>query len=250
MDDNRINALFLTQNDCSFAYKMRTNLVDMNCDVFYINSFKDLINKIIFIKSSIIFVDDKNIEDLHVIARLLDTELFASSLLVYVGKDTNIVKMYGNNSNFFYCTSDQASVSLYNIINQYKLKSVSKPVNFNKEKLNNELNAYLTKLGMTQKWIGFKFIKECLWCCITNNFTMGSLITEVYPTVAAKNNTSPSNVERSIRNAICKAFSITQFKSSGFEEFTSAKKITNRLFLACILDKISQSQNDEELQLA
>lgn len=241
MQDNKINVLFLTKENCNLAYSLRPKLISMNCEVLYVNSLKELINKILYMKTAIIFLDDQGKEELNILAPLLSTNLLLASNVVYIGNDFDYVQDFTKYPNFFVCTQEQVVVSLPSITSTYRLTTIGNFTVLDKDRLNTVLNYNLTKLGFTQKWLGYKFIKDCLDFCVTNNFTMGSLITDVYPVVAVKNNTTANNVERSIRNAITKAYEETQFNVQGFEELhNTAKKITNRWFLACLLDKLNQ----------
>ena len=253
MNDYKLNAMLLVNKNCDFAYNLRNGLLKYGCEVSYVNTFDELINKLLFVRSSILFFSKDTMQEFKTISKLATTDLFNKCTIVYVGSETEYeeIKDMVNGANFFFCSSTQVSLLVQNIINQYKLTSQSKATALSVDKLNSYINDYLTKLGFTQKWIGFKFIKESLLVCINHNYSIGSLLVDVYPYVATKNNTTPYNVERSIRNAITKAYELTGFKNSEFEEFTSGKrKITNRLFLACMLDKLDQDKLREELQSA
>lgn len=251
MEENKTNVLLLVKKDCDFAYNLRKELLKYNCEVSYINGFDELINKLMLIRSSILFFSKDTIDEFYAITKFMNTDLLKRSAVAYVGDNFDDVKEYCKNENFIYCVPNQVVSMLQNILNHYKLISHSKLMCVNNEKLNIVLNNYLTKLGFTQKWVGFKFTKECISVCVNKDFNLGSLTTDVYPYVAAKNNTTASNIERSIRNAINKAYAVTKFKNCGLEEFSSGtRKITNRLFLACLLDKVSQEEIIEEAEYA
>ena len=197
------------------------------------------------------FFNKDTIQDFKLLSRFNNTDLLNKCITVYIDNTSEDVKEYAKNTNFYYCPTSQIAPNIQNIVNQFKLVERNNRYSLKVDKISAFINNYLTKLGFTQKWIGFKFIRESLIVCIQNNFYMGSLIVDVYPHVAVNNNTSASNVERSIRNAITKAYNITRFKNSGFEEFTSGvRKITNRIFLACILEKMNSEVDFKQFDVA
>ena len=241
--ENKINAMLLVNKNCDFAYNLRQGLIKYKCEVSYVNSFEELVNKLMVLRSSMLFFSKDTINEFLAIAQFFNTDLLNKSTIIYVGDNLDDVSKYLNNANFFYCTSANVNTLLINIINHYKLTAQIHSYSVDADILNKMINNHLTSLGFTQKWVGYKFLKECLACCIDNDFNMGSLIRDVYPIVATKNSTTPSNVERSIRNAITKAYNVTHFSNSKFEEFKNGnRKITNRLFIACMLDKLKEDQ--------
>ncbi len=244
MNEKRINTLFLTKDDCSWASSLKQDMMKMNCEVYYVNSFKEMVNKILYLKSCIIFINERGKEILHSLAPMLDSNLMIACNVIYIGDTFDDVQAYTKYSNFYICTTDQVKGSMPKFINMYRLTTAMHANVLNKDKLNDVLNYHLTKLGFTPKWLGYKFIKDCLDICVTNDFAIGSLIADVYPVVGLKNNTSPNNVERSIRNAITKAYEDTKFEVPGFEEFhNTTHKITNRWFLATLLDKLKTMES-------
>ncbi|MFA6860279.1 MAG: sporulation initiation factor Spo0A C-terminal domain-containing protein [Clostridia bacterium] len=107
----------------------------------------------------------------------------------------------------------------------------------NKEK-GDQICEILLKLGLTEKHLGFAYIKECVLLILANKSNLKSLSKTVFPTIAAKYQTSTANIERSIRTAIskfdakkaCCFFSINLNQDENF----SAKKFVS--FVVNLID--------------
>lgn len=60
----------------------------------------------------------------------------------------------------------------------------------------------LRKLGLSEKHLGFSYIKESVLLILANKSNLKSLSKTVFPTIAVKYQTNTANIERSIRTAI------------------------------------------------
>lgn len=69
-----------------------------------------------------------------------------------------------------------------------------------------EIAELLREMGLPSHLHGYCYLKDAIWYAI-NHPIQGQMTTNVYPTIADKYETAPSNIERNIRNAIEVSFS-------------------------------------------
>lgn len=112
----------------------------------------------------------------------------------------------------------------------------------NLEYANSFLTEYLLSLGFLPKHSGFNYIKQCIEQALVNDGILGSLSTQVYPCVAKRNGTNPVNIERNIRNSITCAKRSCEDCQDVDNVFFKVAHVSNRTFLAYLLDQVLISQ--------
>ena len=94
---------------------------------------------------------------------------------------------------------------------------------------------YLHELGMMTHIKGFSYSRTAIILCIKDRNYLTAITTRLYPEVAEIHNTTPSKVERAIRNAIETLARNTDSKKC--YELWGGKRPTNLEFLARMVEK-------------
>lgn len=105
------------------------------------------------------------------------------------------------------------------------------------ETLTQKITNLLTHLGFRSSLCGFDYLRNAILYCIDNGTV--SATKELYPQIAKKIGTTPTRVERAIRNSIETAFERCPSKFTNLigDSFCSTKP-TNSEFIAIVADRI------------
>jgi len=97
----------------------------------------------------------------------------------------------------------------------------------------------IDKLGIPAHIKGYRFLRDAVLMAIEDMSALDYVTKEIYPTVAQKNNTTSSRVQRAIRHAIEVSLDRgdDEFKITLFGE-NYRRKLTNSEVIATIADKI------------
>ncbi len=112
--------------------------------------------------------------------------------------------------------------------------------------VNNDLEIDITNLihevGVPAHIKGYKYLRDAIGLVVNNMDLLGAVTKELYPTIAAMNNTTASRVERAIRHAIELAWNRGKLETLdslfGYTVKTDKGKPTNSEFIAIIADKL------------
>ena len=110
----------------------------------------------------------------------------------------------------------------------------------------NELEIDITNIihevGVPAHIKGYQFLRDAITLVVSNKEYLNAVTKELYPTVAAMNNTTPSRVERAIRHAIELAWNRGRIETLealfGYTIKNDKGKPTNSEFIAIIADKL------------
>lgn len=108
--------------------------------------------------------------------------------------------------------------------------------------LENDVTNIIHEVGVPAHIKGYQFLRDAIIMSINDMDMLNSITKVLYPTIARKNNTTPSRVERAIRHAIEVAW--TRGKMDTIDELfgytvnNGKGKPTNSEFIALIADKI------------
>ena len=115
---------------------------------------------------------------------------------------------------------------------QKRVVPYSDPGEYIKQNLENDVTQLLHEIGIPAHIKGYQYLREAIIMSVTN----------MYPTIAKRHNTTSSRVERAIRHAIEVAWSRgrldTLHKLFGYTVSTGKGKPTNSEFIALVSDKI------------
>lgn len=109
----------------------------------------------------------------------------------------------------------------------------------NKDDLESIVTCILHDIGLSSHLSGFRFVRYAIMLVVADGSMMNSVTKIIYPEVAKKFGDKPSNVERTIRHAIDKAWSNNKSdRYTKYFNYTNEKRPTNAEFIATISDTI------------
>ena len=98
------------------------------------------------------------------------------------------------------------------------------------------------EIGVPAHIKGYQYLREAIMMSVEDPEMLGSITKVLYPTIARKNQTTASRVERAIRHAIEVAWNRGKMETLdamfGYTINTGKGKPTNSEFIALIADKI------------
>lgn len=108
------------------------------------------------------------------------------------------------------------------------------------ETLETRIISLIHEVGIPSHVMGYRYLKDAILITLQNHEAINAITKVLYPEIAAKNNTTPSRVERAIRHAIEIAFTRgnSDFITSlfGYSINPNTGKPTNSEFIAVISD--------------
>ena len=139
---------------------------------------------------------------------------------------------------------DDSSLSQY--IHQRETANLRKSLVLKDALMSNELEIDITniihEIGVPAHIKGYQFLRDAITLVVTKPEFLNAITKELYPTVAAMNNTTPSRVERAIRHAIELAWNRGRLETLeslfGYTIKNDKGKPTNSEFIAIIADKL------------
>ncbi len=114
-----------------------------------------------------------------------------------------------------------------------------KKLSYNLEK---DVTDMIHEIGVPAHIKGYQYLREAIMMSVEDPEMLGSITKVLYPTIARKNQTTASRVERAIRHAIEVAWNRGKMETLdamfGYTINTGKGKPTNSEFIALIADKI------------
>ena len=108
--------------------------------------------------------------------------------------------------------------------------------------LEKDVTEMIHEIGVPAHIKGYQYLREAIMMSVEDSEMLGSITKVLYPTIAAKYQTTSSRVERAIRHAIEVAWSRGRMETLnslfGYTISTGKGKPTNSEFIALIADKI------------
>lgn len=123
-----------------------------------------------------------------------------------------------------------------------KINAFENKKDYIERNLETDVTNIIHEVGVPAHIKGYQFLRDAIMMSINDMEMLNSITKVLYPTIARKNNTTPSRVERAIRHAIEVAW--TRGKMDTIDELfgytvnTGKGKPTNSEFIALIADKI------------
>lgn len=107
----------------------------------------------------------------------------------------------------------------------------------------------LKDLGITPNLLGYAYLRDAIELATDNPAVVHRITKELYPRIAKLNNTTPTRVERAMRNAIEGAWSAPggTTRETIFRHAYSAKtgKPTNSEFIATVADYLQMTRGEK-----
>ena len=239
------NAIFYSINNQKLAYDVKKACFEIGATVINVTNFTDLVTYLQDIDINIVIFDYTTIEYSENVIEFLKTYRGCSKITIIFILDSYFENLTSlKNNGYIFHLNDSFINQLKKIENSIKSKAFeNNEIKFDILEVNSYLTTYLLNLGFLPKHAGFNYIKQAIELALKNNGNLGSLSREVYPTIASKNKTLTQNIERNIRNAIeCACNSNTgNFKEDYVRSLLNNGKISNRIFLCYLLDKVLNS---------
>lgn len=114
----------------------------------------------------------------------------------------------------------------------------------NKQNLEvSNIEKFLKELCVNPSLLGFNYLKDAIELCLENKEMLNSITKSLYPTVAKKNNTTPSRVERAIRHAIDTSWDKIDGETYHEVFFNEMERLTNSKYIAYACNYINSLQN-------
>ncbi|MCI8609163.1 MAG: sporulation transcription factor Spo0A [Firmicutes bacterium] len=141
---------------------------------------------------------------------------------------------------------NQLSEASANLFIQHENSNLRKALVLKDSLATNELEVDITNMihevGVPAHIKGYQFLRDAITLVVSNKEYLNAVTKELYPTVAAMNNTTPSRVERAIRHAIELAWNRGRIETLealfGYTVKNDKGKPTNSEFIAIIADKL------------
>ena len=104
------------------------------------------------------------------------------------------------------------------------------------------MQIFLT-VGIPANLQGYYYLKDCIKLAMKDPVYLANISKKMYPKIASKYSTTPSRVERGVRNALdvayCRGKIIHLNEIFGFDVLNKLEKPTNAEFMALIADKLN-----------
>ena len=125
------------------------------------------------------------------------------------------------------------------VLKEEDTKEADKKLTYNLER---DVTDMIHEIGVPAHIKGYQYLREAIMMSVENPDMLGSITKVLYPTIARKNQTTASRVERAIRHAIEVAWNRGRMETLdalfGYTINTGKGKPTNSEFIALIADKI------------
>ncbi len=125
---------------------------------------------------------------------------------------------------------------------EFERESAPEPDKKSAHNLEKDVTDMIHEIGVPAHIKGYQYLREAIMMSVENPDMLGSITKVLYPTIARKNQTTASRVERAIRHAIEVAWNRGRMETLdamfGYTINTGKGKPTNSEFIALIADKI------------
>lgn len=125
------------------------------------------------------------------------------------------------------------------VLKEESIKEPEKKLCYNLER---DVTDMIHEIGVPAHIKGYQYLREAIMMSVEDPDMLGSITKVLYPTIARKNQTTASRVERAIRHAIEVAWNRGRMETLdalfGYTINTGKGKPTNSEFIALIADKI------------
>ena len=116
--------------------------------------------------------------------------------------------------------------------------------------MNKQTASILKKCGVPPHLLGYEYLGEALEMVLKDRNTLRQMTKILYPSIAKKFHTTPSRVERAIRNAVEASFNYlscdTISEIFGNTIPADKGKTTNGHFIAAVVELVEYSEDHEK----
>ena len=240
-----IVSIFLSNKNFELSFKLQKWCKELRINLVNVIDLLDLSLKIAQLKPAILLVDENYAkENSDVLSMLIKCDGFKTIKIAYIGEDveSNLVGNDSQNVNFVHI--DKVKDFLIKFVNTYQMDNIrfdnSEDASFT---YCEKVGEGLISLGLSPKHIGFQYLKGIISYLI--NKGNGEMLNDCYAVISAKYYTTTANIERSVRNAILRAWQT--FGSENWKSLLSLpdknKKPTNREFIYYVIEMLFGNPN-------
>lgn len=189
----------------------------------------------------------------------LEEEDFKTKVVVLsaVGQDTITQKAIELGASYYVVKPFDLEIFVKRLKDISNIKYETEKIDSNESQIRNtkkdeksmetKITKMIQEVGVPAHIKGYVYLREAISMVIEDMDYLGAVTKELYPSVAAKHNTTPSRVERAIRHAIEVAWNRGKIdtidKIFGYTVNNHRGKPTNSEFIALIADKLRLEKN-------
>lgn len=237
-----MSVIFFSDGNIVLGNKLKSAIDKIGLELTYSNNLAMVLDIVHDSNRAVVFVDKKYSKHVKIVSLMIQSKLLNNVLVVFVDDDKSKYAPYISMLNMSVVPETYLDAQIGTIL-QCCREQIDGKLSVNMRVVSDTLTRYLSKLGFSPKHSGYRYIKQCIEYAVQNSFDIGkSLYKNTYLFVGKRNNETMAAVERNIRNAITQAYENTHFDIPTFEVLRDSK-VTNRMFLSYLVDRISTDKN-------
>ena len=232
-----LTGILYSKKNYDLSYRLRGICKRYSLNLVNAIDFVELTIKCLELKPQVVFCDCSTIEFTSGnLNAFLEKNEFKDTRIVFIGQDNDEDKFKNLLcKNLSFAKFSELETLIDNLQNDYDFENIVVKNIEIYDGLELEICKMLSDLGLSPKHSGYLYLRYSIKSVVLNNGVLDSLNSEHYPIIASVFKTSPANVERNIRNAICQAW-LNSGKNNWHEVFflksiKDGKKPTNREFI-------------------
>ena len=232
-----LTGILYSKKNYDLSYRLRGLCKRYSLNLVNAIDFVEVTIKCLELKPQVVFCDCSTIEFTSGnLNAFLEKNEFKDTKIVFIGQDNDAEKFKNILcKNLSFAKFSELEMLIDNLQNDYNFENFVTKKYEVYDGLELEICKMLSNLGLSPKHSGYLYLRYGIKTVILNNGVIDSLNSEHYPIIASIFKTSPANVERNIRNAICQAwigFGKHNWQDIFFlKSIKEGKKPTNREFI-------------------
>ncbi len=219
--------------DSSYTYSIRNKCSAQGIEIVYLCNLHSLLFYILNNPTGMIFLGKKYTRYVPFLTELSRGNIRNAYSVICLDETKSACQQ---NSEGVYVTNiDNLDKVLPIIKSNFKVR-VTNIIDIPKNDIYKYTSKLLAEFGISCKHVGYTFIRECVCTALYTSDKFLHFSKQIYPLVAFGNNTTVSNIEKSIRCAIKKAY---QSSPQLFDvDELKNKKVSNAEFLSYLIERI------------
>lgn len=236
----KLSVVFFSNNNVVLGNTLKREVNRIGFELTYSNALNMVLDIASNSGRAVVFVDKVYSKHIELISQLTKCKCFSNILIAFVDNDKTPYCDY-ESARLFVVPESHVEQSVSTVLQSCR-ECIDTKLRINMRVVSDILTGYLSKLGFSPKHSGYRYIKQCVEYAVQNSFDIGkSLYKETYLVICKRNNETVAAIERNIRNAISQACLNSGFTATGFE-ILQERKVTNRMFLSFLVDKLSTDE--------
>lgn len=195
-------------------------------------NFCDTVDKLATYRYSIIFIDNCSFPANDDVLNLLKLKNYFVPFAVVLNKTPIPV-----NALNVLCVNPENYLELDKAIDYCRSHDKSQSFLYSESFLQETISNNLMKLGFLQKYKGFAFLSSSIYRLLTNENSINSLRSSVYPFVSSLYGVSEMSVERDIRNILKNTYNVAK-GDSYLKQKLGSNKPTSKNIIIIVLNEV------------